>query len=154
MTFTTFYCGKKGNSQKVQVGKSGVSPTIAVNSADTSEYAVSFGGGGLSIDNSGVAIYIGDYPGSSVNAPARALKVQDFLINLKLGKISYTLPEGASVKICLVNAQGSERTLFHGQQAAGSHTLSHDWKNEPLGVYYVTLTAGDSKTVKRLVRVQ
>jgi hypothetical protein len=154
MTFTTFYCGKEGSTQKVAVSKSGVSPTIAVNSADTSEYAVSFGGSGMSIDNTGVTIYVGNYNGSSVNAPALAIKVQDFLVNTKLGKISYSLPEGSSVKICLVNSQGSERTIFHGQQAAGSHTLSHDWKNEPLGIYYVTLTAGDSKTVKRLVRVQ
>jgi hypothetical protein len=154
MTFNTFYCGKEGSTQKVMVGKTGVSPTISVNGADTSEYVVSFGGNGLSIDNSGVAIYVGNYNGSSVTAPARAIKVQDFLVNMKLGKISYSLPEGASVKICLVNSQGSERTLFHGQQASGQHSLSHDWKNEPLGMYYITLTAGDSKTVKRLVRVQ
>jgi uncharacterized protein (DUF608 family) len=156
MTFNTFYCGKEGSTLKVAVTKSGttVSPTIAVNTADTSEYMVSFGGSGLSFDNTGVSIYIGNYNGSSVNAPARAIKVQDFLVNMKLGKISYSLPEGSSVKICLVNSQGSERTLFHGQQAAGNHTLGHNWKNEPLGVYYVTLTAGDSKTVKRLVRVQ
>jgi hypothetical protein len=64
------------------------------------------------------------------------------------------LPEGASVKVCLVNSQGSERTLFHGRQAPGSHTMNHDWKKDPAGIYYVTLTAGDSKSVKRLVHVQ
>ena len=155
MTFTTFYCGKAGGTQTVTAVKSGanVAATIAVNSADTSEYAVSFGGSGLSFDNSGVGIYIGNYP-VSVNVPARALKIQDFLVNVKQGRISYVLPEGGSVKICLVNSQGAERTLFHGQQASGQHSLSHDWKSEPAGVYYVTLTAGDSKTVQRLVHVQ
>ena len=155
MTFNTFYCGKEGGTQKVSVLKSGgatVPTTIAVNSADTSEYTVSFGSA-LSIDNTGVAIYIGDYT-VPVNVPPRALKIRDFLVNMKQGRIFYSLPEGASVKICLVNAQGSERTLFQGQQTSGSHSVKHDWKNEPAGIYYVTLTTGDSKTVQRLVRVQ
>jgi len=154
MTFSTFYCGKEGGTQTVAVNKSGanVSATIAVNTADTSEYAVSFGSD-LQFDNSGVGIYIGNYQ-VPVNAPARAIKVQDFLVNMKQGKISYSLPQGESVKISLVNAQGSERTLFQGRQAPGSHSVNHDWKNEPAGIYYVTLTAGDSKTVQRLVHVQ
>ena len=154
MTFNTFYCGKVGGTQTVAVFKSGanVSPTISVNSADTSEYAVSFGSD-LQFDNTGVGIYIGNYP-VPVNAPARAIKVQDFLVNMKQGKISYSLPQGESVKISLVNAQGSERTLFNGRQAPGNHSVKHDWKNEPAGIYYVTLTAGDSKTVRRLVHVQ
>ena len=154
MTFNTFYCGKVGGTQQVSVVRSGatVPATIAVNTADTSEYAVSFTSP-LSIDNSGVAIYIGNYT-VGVNAPARETKVQDFLVNTKLGRISYWLPEGASVKICLVNSQGAEKTLFRGQQASGPHSLGHDWKSEPAGVYYVTLTAGESKTVRRLVHVQ
>jgi hypothetical protein len=154
MQFNTFYCGKEGSMQTVAVYKPGatVSPTIAVNSADTSEYMVSFGNSGLTFDNMGVAIYVGNY--TAVNSPARVIKAQDFLVNMKLGKISYSLSEGASVKICLVNSRGSERTLFHGRQAPGSHALKHDWKNEPAGIYYVTLTAGDSKTVRRLVHVQ
>ena len=154
LPFSTFYCGKEGGAQKVTVVKPGatVSPTIAVNTADTSEYAVSFGGT-LSFDDAGVSIYVGDY-GVPVNLPARAIKIQDFLVNMKQGKISYSLPEGASVKVCLVNSQGSERTLFHGRQAPGSHTMNHDWKKDPAGIYYVTLTAGDSKSVKRLVHVQ
>ena len=154
MTFTTFYCGKGSGPQQVTVSKSGatVSSTISVNSADTSEYAVSFGNSGLSFDNTGVEIYVGNY--TAINAPARAIKAKDFLVNMKQGRIFYSLPEGASVKICLVNSQGAEQTLFHGRQASGQHSLSHDWKSEPAGVYYVTLTAGDSKTVQRLVHVQ
>jgi hypothetical protein len=154
MPFSTFYCGKEGGTQKVTVVKPGasVSPTIAVNSADTSEYAVSFGSP-LSFDNAGVTIYIGDY-NVSVNVPLRAMKVQDFLVNMKQGKILYSLQESSPVKVCLVNAQGSQRTLFQGQQASGNHSVKHDWKNEPAGIYYVTLTAGDSKTVRRLVHMQ
>ncbi len=72
MTFTTFYCGKGSGPQQVAVSKSGatVSSTISVNSADTSEYAVSFGNSGLSFDNTGVEIYVGNY--TAINAPARA----------------------------------------------------------------------------------
>ena len=156
MTFNAFYCGKEGSTQKVAVAKSGttVSSTISVNSADTSEYTVSFGAGGLSFDNTGVAIYIGNYNGNSINSPSRAIKVKDFLVNIQMERISYSLPEEASVKICLVNSQGSERTLFHGRQAPGSHNVKHDWKNEPAGMYYVILTAGDSKSIKRLAHVQ
>jgi hypothetical protein len=154
MPFNTFYCGKVGGTQKVAAVKLGVSvpATIAVNVADTSEYAVSFGST-LSIDNAGVAIYIGDYT-VGVNTPAREIKVEDLLVNMKQGRISYVLPQDAAVRICLVNSQGSERTLFHGQQPSGQHSLSHDLKNEPAGIYYVTLTAGDSKAVRRLVHVQ
>jgi hypothetical protein len=156
MPFGTFYCGKEGGSQKVVALKGGATvspaPTIAVNSADTGEYAVSFGSP-LSFDNSGVTIYIGDYT-VPVNVPLRAIKVRDFLVNMKQGRILYSLQESSPVKICLVNAQGSQRTLFEGQQGAGNHSVKQDWKNEPAGVYYVTLTAGGSKAVRRLVHVQ
>jgi len=155
MQFNTFYCGKVGGTQTVTVIKLGtnVPATIAVNNADTSEYAVTFGST-LTFDNTGVAIYIGNYPASSVYTPLRTNNVKNFMIDMKQGRIFYTLPQGSSVKICIVNSQGAERTLFYGQQASGQHFLSHDWKSEPAGIYYITLTAGDSKTVQRLVHIQ
>jgi len=71
--------------------------------------------------------------------------------------ISYELPKAMSVELCLYNTLGRKvRTLVQGNQAAGSHQVSWDGKDQtgrpvPSGVYLYQLNAGSLQAVKQLV---
>jgi uncharacterized protein (DUF608 family) len=160
MQFNRIYVKKLG-SQKVTVTKqgAGVPATIAVNPADNSEYLIAFASA-LAIDNAGVSIIVGDYP-TSVSArsltPA-AQKAVEFNADTRSGAVffSYRLERPGKVSLLLVNSQGKSVRIAVGAEGecAGSHLIRHDWKNEPAGVYYARLTAGDFCSTKKLINVR
>jgi hypothetical protein len=71
--------------------------------------------------------------------------------------ISYELPKAMSVELSLYNTLGRKvRSLVQGNQAAGSHQVSWDGRDQtgrpvPSGVYFYQLSAGGQQAVKRLV---
>jgi uncharacterized protein (DUF608 family) len=147
---------KKSGTQKVTVTKQGaaVSATIAVNAADTSEYQISMAST-LAIDNAGVSIIVGDYP-----VFARA-KAQNERRDIAFGAgmqnrtffFSYELPAAAHVSLSIVNSLGRNvpvsSTALDGSE--GRHVVRCSLNNEPAGVYFAKIQAGDRLLVKKIV---
>jgi hypothetical protein len=158
MQFNRIFVKKLG-SQKVTVTKqgAGVPATIAVNPADTSEYMIAFAST-LAIDNGGVSIFVGDYPVSARYSAPAMLKPVEFTVAMNGGiiSLSYYLQVPGKVKISLVNSQGKSVRIPVGAEgeSTGSHVVRHDWKNEPAGVYYARLSAGDFCSTKKLINVR
>jgi hypothetical protein len=157
MQFNTFYT-KKLFAQNVAVvkpaaGGSPVTATIAVNSADTSEYQITFGST-LTIDNTGVLIEVGTSTAGIDHLAQPAKPVFGIGVNMKSGMISYTLPQANNVAVTLVNPKGESFTLLRGEMAAGSHTLFHDWTKASTGVYFLKIRAGEMQETKEVVNVR
>jgi uncharacterized protein (DUF608 family) len=138
--------------RKPAVGGSPVTASIAVNSADTSEYVITFGST-LTIDSSGVLITIpstvGTRHGQPLNTPAL-----DFAVDVKRGTISYLLPQRTTVDIYIVNPLGERMMVIQSEEAAGSHVVRYDWKNRAPGVYCAYLRTGEGAGVKKVVHVK
>ena len=157
MQFNTFYTKKMLNQTvtvtKPAVGGSPVAATIAVNTADTSECAVTFGST-LTIDSSGVLVVIsGTMTGARFAEPAKAPQF-DFTVDTKRGTLSYVLSKRTKVDLMLVNARGVSVMHIASEQGAGEHVVRPDWKNLATGVYSAHFRAGDASTVKKLVNLK
>jgi uncharacterized protein (DUF608 family) len=158
MQFNKIYVKKMG-TQKVAVTKQGadVPATIAVNTADTSEYQISFGST-LAIDNAGVSIVVGDYPVSARHSLPSMLKPVEFAVAMKGGMVSfsYSLPEPGTVNISLINSLGKIIRVAVGAEgeSAGAHTVRYDWKKQPAGVYYAKLTTGAFSITEKVLAIR
>jgi hypothetical protein len=156
MQFDRFYTkklyGQSVTVRKPAVGGSSVSATIAVNSADTSEYVVTLGGG-LIIDSSGVLITIPATVGTRHSEPA-TMKQLDFAVDVGRGTLSYRLPSRMTVDLVLVNPRGERLMLVQTEENAGLHVVRYDWKNRAAGVYYAYLKTGEGNSVQRVVHVK
>ena len=147
---------KKAGSQKVVVTKQGaaVAATIDINSADTSEYVITFGST-LAIDKSGVGIIVGDYPVSTRFSAQAAQKAVDFNAGMHNGAVvfSYTLPQSAKVSVTLVNSLGRVVLipLSANDETRGMHVVRYAWNNEPAGVYIAKIRAGDYCATKKII---
>ena len=66
--------------------------------------------------------------------------------------ISYSLPQGANVKLVFYNALGQEmRILANGFEAAGIHTMNFNAQNLTSGIYFYKLEAGSFSQVKKMI---
>ncbi|MGA2507624.1 MAG: GH116 family glycosyl hydrolase [Chitinispirillaceae bacterium] len=153
MQFNTFYA-KKLDAQVVSVlkpavGGTSVAASIAVNSADTSEYQVTFGNT-LTIDNTGVNIIIGLSTAAKLAQEGKISPVE-LTADMKHGTLSYVLPQRMKVNLVLVDARGAAVMRLESEEIAGQHVVRPEWKNMPAGVYYAHFTAGESSSVKKLV---
>jgi uncharacterized protein (DUF608 family) len=137
---------------KPAVGGSSVAATIAVNSADTSEYAVTFGST-LTFDSSGVLITIPGQSGTHDDGAAKMTTVE-LTVDQHRGTISYVLPQRMQVNLSVVNARGVTVMRFESEESAGRHAVLHDWAHTAPGVYYAYLRAGDRYCIKKLVHVR
>ncbi len=65
-------------------------------------------------------------------------------------QIRFTLTRDEFISLKVYNTSGKEiRTLFEGQQIAGSYTIAFDGAGVPSGIYFYTLTAKNySRTLK------
>ena len=155
LQFNTFYAKKIGNQAvrvyKPAVGGSTVAATIAVNSADTSEYAVTFGST-LAIDNTGVLIIIGNV--ATRNGEPATIKQLDFTVDVKNGTLAYRLPHRMKVDLVLVNPLGERMMLVQTEENEGPHVVRYDWKNRAAGVYYASLKTDEGSSVKKVVYVK
>ena len=156
MQFQTFYT-KKMYSQvvtvkKPAVGGASIPATIAVNSADSSEYAVTFGSP-LTIDSSGVLIIVGTASQGTRYAPSPAERLK-FVVDAKRGIISYLLPQREMVTISLVNSKGERLMFSRGEENAGVHVVPYDGKKIASGLYFVKFTAGAAKIVQKVVAIK
>ncbi len=154
MLFNTFYTKKMFAQavavRKPAVGGGTVAATIAVNSADTSEYVVTFGST-LTIDSTGVLIVVGTNT-VGVLSPTSAKRASvNLMVDTKRGIISYTLLQREQVTLCLTNARGERILYFKGQGNAGSNEVRYDWKNRAAGIYYAQLAAGGAGNVKKII---
>ena len=157
MQFNTFYT-KKLYAQTVSVtkpaiGGSPVAATIAVNSADTSEYAVTFGST-LTIDNTGVLITIPAVPVGTHYAEPATIKQLEFTVDMKNGTLAYRLPHRTKVDLVLVNPRGERLMLVQTEENAGPHVVRYDGKNRAAGVYYASLKTDEGSSVKKVVYVK
>ncbi|MBN2188516.1 MAG: hypothetical protein JW699_03600, partial [Chitinispirillaceae bacterium] len=156
MQFDRFYTkklyGQSVTVRKPAAGGSAVSATIAVNSADTSEYVVTFGST-LTIDSAGVLITIPATVGTRHSEPA-TMKQPDFAVDVKRGTLSYSLPARMRVDLYIVNPRGERMMVVRSEEAAGPHVVRYDWKNRAAGVYYAYLRTGEGNSVKRVVHVK
>ena len=158
MQFNTIFV-KKLSTQKVTVTKqgTGVSATITINTADTSEYQIVFAGA-LTIDNAGVSIYVGDYPVSTRNSVSAMLKPVEFSVAVcgRMVSFSYYLSAPGKVNISLVNSLGKIVRVPVGaeSESAGLHSVRYDWTNQPAGIYYAKLVAGEFCGTKKLTNVR
>jgi hypothetical protein len=154
MQFNTFYT-KKLYAQTVSVtkpavGGSAVAASIAVNSADTSEYVVTFGST-LTIDNTGVVITIPAIPSGTHYAEPATIKQLEFTVDMKNGTLAYRLPHQTKVDLVLVNPRGERLMLVRTEENAGLHVVRYDWKNRAAGVYYASLKTDEGSSVKKVV---
>jgi uncharacterized protein (DUF608 family) len=156
MQFNRIYVNKFG-AQRVVVTKQGapVAATIAVNSADPSEYEITLGST-LAIDKAGVSIIVGDYPVSArQTAQVATGKVREFSARMHDGTvmISYTLPQSAKASLSLVNSLGKvvRVPLTASDESEGTHVVRFSFNREPAGVYFAKFQAGDGSAVKKLV---
>jgi hypothetical protein len=71
----------------------------------------------------------------------------------KTTTISYELPQADDIRLAVYNTQGQEvAILASGKKAAGKHTVQWKPQDLPAGVYFYTLTGGNtSPLTKRLV---
>ena len=156
MQFNTFYTKKlyaqSVTVQKPAVGGSPVAATIAVNSADTSEYVVTFGST-LTIDSAGVLITIPATVGTHYAEPP-TMKQFDFAVDVQRGTLSYNLPRRMKVNLYIVNPRGERMMLIRSDESAGSHVVRYDWKNRAAGVYFAYLKTGEGASVKKVVQVK
>jgi uncharacterized protein (DUF608 family) len=157
MQFNTFYTKKLFSSAvavvKPAAGGTTVAATIAENSADTSEYQITFGST-LTIDNTGVLIEVGTSNAAIDHFAPPAKSVFGIAVNMKSGMISYILPQPNNVAVTLVNPKGESFTLLRGEMAAGSHALFHNWTKEPTGVYFLKIRSGEMQETKEVVNVR
>lgn len=66
--------------------------------------------------------------------------------------IRYTLPEAAALQLSVYNPLGQKvATLADGVQPAGEYRVSWDAAGLASGVYYITLTSGRAKAVRKAV---
>ncbi len=156
MQFNTFYA-KKLYAQTVSVTKpavsgSAVAATIAVNTADTSEYQVTFGST-LTIDNTGVLIIIGGSTATKLAAEGKISPVE-LTADMKRGTLSYVLPQRMKVNLVLVDDRGVAVMRLESEESAGQHVVRPEWKNMAAGIYYAHFKAGDASSVKKLVYVR
>jgi uncharacterized protein (DUF608 family) len=156
MQFNSFYTkklyGQSVTVRKPAVGGSAVTASIAVNSADTSEYVVTFGST-LTIDSSGVLITIPSTVGTRYREPAKVSPF-DFNVDTKRGTLSYKLSQRMSVSISLVNAHGECVMRHQAEESEGVHVVRYDLNNLAAGVYYAHFKAGDENSFKKMVYVR
>jgi hypothetical protein len=157
MQFNTFYT-KKMYTQSVlvykpAVGGSAVPATIAVNSADTSEYQVTFGST-LTIDNTGVLITIPATPVVTHDVKQAKVGPIDFTVDMKRGTLSYALTRRTKVSISLVNTRGLCVMRHQAEEGAGLHRLRYNRDNLAAGVYYAHFKAGEGNGIKKVVTIR
>jgi hypothetical protein len=69
--------------------------------------------------------------------------------------IRYDLPTAGKVSLTIYNLLGQRvATLFDGQQAAGSHTISWDAADLPSGVYLCRMEACDFARTQKMVLIK
>lgn len=67
-------------------------------------------------------------------------------------EISYSLAQASHVKVTIYNLLGQQVvTLVDQNQAAGEHRVNWDAANQPTGVYFYRLQAGDFSQSRRMV---
>jgi uncharacterized protein (DUF608 family) len=160
MQFNRLYVKKLG-TQKVTVTKqgAGISATIGVNPADTSEYQIAFAGP-LGIDNAGVIIIVGDYPvsASGRHTTPAVQKQVEFKAAVCNGTVSfsYFLPIPGKVNISLVNPLGKTIRVPVGAdgETAGNHVVRHVLTNAPAGVYLTSLSTRDFCISRKILAIR
>jgi len=69
--------------------------------------------------------------------------------------ISYELVEGANVTLEIFDLTGKKvQTINEGRKFAGSHNIQFNGGNLQAGVYFYTLTAGETRVTKRMTLVK
>lgn len=69
--------------------------------------------------------------------------------------ISYELVEGANVTLEIFDVTGKKvQTINEGRKFAGSHNIQFNGGNLQAGVYFYTLTAGETRVTKRMTLVK
>ncbi|MBI2418763.1 MAG: T9SS type A sorting domain-containing protein [Ignavibacteriales bacterium] len=70
-------------------------------------------------------------------------------------KITYQIPEAASVKLTVYNMLGKEiTTLVNGQQSAGNHVVDFNAAGLPSGVYFYTINSGSFFEAREMMLIK
>ena len=69
--------------------------------------------------------------------------------------IKYGVPEQSKVSIMVYDINGNRiKELYNDNQLAGYHSLVWDATNQPSGLYFVKMTAGEYVSLQKLMLVK